>query len=65
MEFLSVKIKDIDIDLYNMTKKQAIQLFEERKVRTIWDCEHRGKRSNGDKLQPVKNENNLWQIEKK
>lgn len=23
-----------------MTKKQAIQLFEERKVRTIWDDEH-------------------------
>ena len=24
----------------DMTKKQAIQLFEERKVRTIWDDEH-------------------------
>ncbi len=23
-----------------MTKKQEIQLFEERKVRTIWDDEH-------------------------
>ena len=23
-----------------MTKKQAIQLFEERKVRTVWDNEH-------------------------
>lgn len=23
-----------------MTKKQAIQLFEERKVRTVWDDEH-------------------------
>ena len=23
-----------------MTKKLAIQLFEERKVRTIWDDEH-------------------------
>ena len=23
-----------------MTKKQAIQLFEERKVRTVWDYEH-------------------------
>ena len=23
----------------NMTKKQAIQLFEERKVRTVWDDE--------------------------
>ena len=23
-----------------MTKKQAIQLFEERKVRTDWDDEH-------------------------
>lgn len=23
-----------------MTKHQAIQLFEERKVRTIWDNEH-------------------------
>ncbi len=23
-----------------MTKQQAIQLFEERKVRTIWDDEH-------------------------
>ncbi len=24
-----------------MTKKQAIQLFEERTVRTVWDDEHR------------------------
>ena len=24
-----------------MTKKQSIQLFEERKVRTVWDNEHR------------------------
>lgn len=24
-----------------MTKKQSIQLFEERKVRTVWDDEHR------------------------
>ena len=23
-----------------MTKKQTIQLFEERKVRTVWDDEH-------------------------
>ena len=23
-----------------MTKKQAIQLFKERKVRTVWDYEH-------------------------
>ena len=23
-----------------MTKKQAIQLFEDRKVRTVWDDEH-------------------------
>lgn len=25
----------------NMPKKQAIQLFEERKVRTVWDDEYR------------------------
>ena len=25
----------------NMPKKQVIQLFEERKVRTVWDDEHR------------------------
>lgn len=24
-----------------MPKNQAIQLFEERKVRTVWDDEHR------------------------
>lgn len=24
-----------------MTKKQTIQLFEERKLRTVWDDEHR------------------------
>ena len=24
----------------NMTKRQAIQLFEEKKVRTVWDDEH-------------------------
>ena len=48
-----------------MTKSQTIQLFKERKMCTVWDCEHRGKKSNGDKLQPVKNENHLWQIEKK
>lgn len=48
-----------------MTKKQTIQLFEERKVRTVWEDEHRSGLSNHDKLSPVKNENNLWQIEKK
>ena len=26
--------------LINMTKRQAIQLFEEKKVRTVWDDEH-------------------------
>ena len=24
-----------------MTNRQSIQLFEERKVRTVWDDEHR------------------------
>ena len=42
-----------------MPKKQAIQLFEERKVRTVWDDEHRsGKRNryncNALKLHAVK-----------
>ena len=26
--------------LLGMPKKQSIQLFEERKVRTVWDDEH-------------------------
>ena len=29
------------VKLLNMTKKQTIQLFEERKVRTVWEDEHR------------------------
>jgi len=29
------------IAILDMIKNQAIQLFEERKVRTVWDDEHR------------------------
>lgn len=30
----------IHSEYLEMTNKQAIQLFEERKVRTVWDDEH-------------------------
>ena len=33
-----------------MTKKQAIQLFEERKVRIFWAGEHRREKRNRYKL---------------
>ena len=45
-----------------MTKKKAIQLFEEHKVCTVWDGEHGRRQSTGE---PVEYEKNLWQIEKK
>ena len=35
-----VRNDDSVISNLAMTKKQAIQLFEERKVRTVWDDEH-------------------------
>ena len=33
------RIFALEIPRRNMTKKQAIQLFEEKKVRTVWDDE--------------------------